>query len=628
MTETAITFTLTHTVSHLSDNEKYPVVECYLDSRWERESVEVQLTRKKSQSVTVHGTLAREITSLPPTAGIGFASFAWRPNECGNMCKMDAGTTEVYFSEILRGLKESKDGSFTVDLELTMNTVQYYKKGTIRVSFTADGLHGLPATVYDTVSAHIGEQLTEYVNTNMQIEQGMEELMEGTESMRIPYNFSEVGMKCTNGAPLPAASYVLAEIPKTNDLFWENAYKVCMRRIGMKPEEWNRLSLVGKADMACKVVCYLPQYLDYIGDTIDKNAPGKSYQRSLVIPCENFGDALATVSGDCEDLAGAIGQLKNALCRHSFSQRSEYYKQLTEIQSIMHQYMNPLSLDVVRGAQVNHVAQLGAHMNDNFIPIELFERWSNPKPRSGEGLDNGAPRGGGKDSVFPQSQSPSATGLGYPFMIGEGTGMYIPYGSTPLATSLAPVARYVFSNSPSMEGFKKPLEHKPKEIGSFFIGSLVGMTDYYYQKGANAPMSFWYTTNGKRGATYDDMINHPERVCIKMQPTIGTQLMKHVEEAIKLRVPPKPVTLTEAGIKHQKNKHLDRVCAAINGMKRSPGSETNRVAAYVRPHQIGVRVADAMINDFSRLERVWKLEYRTEPITDAIWGFELLIYVK
>jgi hypothetical protein len=117
-------------------------------------------------------------------------------------------------------------------------------------------------------------------------------------------------------------------------------------------------------------------------------------------------------------------------------------------------------------------------------------------------------------------------------------------------------------------------------------------------------------------------------VSIKMQPTIGSQLMQHVEEAIALRVPPDPVILTEAGMKHRKNKHLDRVCASVNGMRRAPGSEDSHVCVYIRPHQIGVKVADAMIHDFSRLDRVWKLEYHTEPITDAVWGFQLQIYVK
>jgi hypothetical protein len=92
----------------------------------------------------------------------------------------------------------------------------------------------------------------------------------------------------------------MSETPKSNDHYWENAFTTVMDRDGLRPKDWERLNMTGKARAAVGTVCYIAQYLDYIGDTVDKNVKGRRYDKNLVVPYENFGDALAMSGGDCE----------------------------------------------------------------------------------------------------------------------------------------------------------------------------------------------------------------------------------------------------------------------------------------------------------------------------------------
>jgi hypothetical protein len=441
----------------------------------------------------------------------------------------------------------------------------------------------------------------------------MRDTFRGTERMRMPYDMSESGVESTGGKPLPAAAYVLSEIPKSNIGYWCNAYETVMKRDELNPKEWNRLNLVGKARATILTITYMAQYLDYIGDSIDRNVRGQAYQKELVEPTENFGDPLATYSGDCEDLATCELQVYNAFTTFDFPKDEPRWKEMQQLASY---YIPPLSLDVVNGQQVNNVSSLGAHMNDNYIPLHQF-RSAMESTREGREISNELPW---NDAKFP----PEFKTL--PFMIGEGTGMYEPLGTeNPVATQMAYVYR-----CPSLEGFKKPISHKVGQVGSFFVGSLEGMTDYFYRRGYYAPLTFWYANHERgnsRGVSYADMINKPETLAVIPQPFISKKLMDHVEEVIKLRVPPQPLYLKEHH-KRGKNKHLDALCEGIAQLKREPGPPYQRVPVYVRPHQINAVQGSKILTDFKKLDRIWKVDYQLENISDEIWGYRMLVYVK
>jgi len=612
-----VDLSLYYTKSNLSPAEKHPQIRCYLDGRFDREPVTIQLNDGEGSKypVRVSGTISKT-NSIPPTTALCFASMAWRTNEFGSPCLLDTGVTHVTFGEIAEGIVRS--GAFERDMHLVMHTAQGLDKGQVRIKIT--GIEGVQ------LKSNIGVQLlrdtdtipliTAYINDTIAAEQEMRDTLEGTENMRIPFDYSESGIQTTMGTPLPAVAYVMSETPKTNSMYWENAFNTIMRRDNLKSEEWNRLNVNGKARATILTICYAAQYMDYVSDTVDRNTRFQEYSRQLVLPYENFGDALAMNSGDCEDLAAVELQCYNAFVGHKFPDEMPIQK---EMQKIARNYVPPLSLDVVRGAQVSdRVQHYGAHMNDNFIPIEKFQKWMDAT-REGRMIGRNLP-----------SETEAVSNL--PFLVGEGTGMYEPYGyDNPLVSIMSYVYR-----AQSLAPFKKPILHKKGEPGSFFVGSLVGLTDYFYKRGTTAPMSFWYCTkqsNGTltRGVSYKDMMNDSSRVAIKVQPALSKQIIGTVEEAVLRRIPPHPLVLTAENADRPKRAHhsvLERVSKAIDALHRSPRAQHQKVPIYIRPHQLNTNVGSRMIGDFTSMDRVWKVDYELEQITDTLWGYRMEVYVN
>lgn len=621
MAQVEISFRLDYIKSNLSSAEHSPSVKVYLDSGFKRTPELVPLKRVgTSHKITVSGVGQPEGVSA-----LCFASMACRNNEFGNACLLDTGVRHITFDEIAEGLK--KNDVFVKEIDMLMHTAENFNKGTYKITITKDGFKtpGFRAHVGALVLPKpeaIRELLYGYAESVMQIEQSMQEHFEGTDRMRMPFDYSESGIQSTNGAPLPAIAYVMAEVPGSNTHYWENAFETVMRRDGLKPQEWHRLNTTGKARTTILTMCYIAQYLDYVSDTIDTNI-GRSYNVQNVKPYENFGDALAMLSGDCEDLGCAILQCHNSFLQHKFPKGSVY----EEMQQIASHYIPPLNLDVVQGAQVSDdgVQHLGAHMNDNFVPVGMFRKWLE-NTREGRQVSATLPWPTLSGQVKPEE---------LPFLVGEGTGMYEPLG---FQYSLMPIMAYVY-RAPSLEMFKKPILHKKGETGPFFVGSLIGMTDYFWRRGANAPTGFWYRTKDpktgafKRGVTYADMMSehHQENISIMLHPEPERQVMQVVNEAVSRRVPPRDLVLTPgAGEAHKWKSHplLDRLVADVASFKRAKGPATQYVPVYVRPHQLTRESVAHIGADMRKLDRVWKVDYQLEEITDEIFGYRMAIYVN
>jgi hypothetical protein len=618
MHSVSVNLSITYAKSNLSPAEKHPQVRCFLDARFDREPVTIQLDKEgKTYQTCVQGKLVGNHSSIPPTTALCLASMAWRTNDVGSPCLLDTGVTHVTFGEIAQGILSQ--GSFEKDMHLVMYTAQGLDKGMIRLKVT--GISGVKIKDPSIIGHQLCTEretiplITAYINDTIGAEQRMRDTFHGTENMRIPFDYSESGIQTTLGTPLPAAAFVMSETPKTNALYWENAFQTIMRRDNLEPQQWNRLNLAGKARATVLTICYAAQYMDYVSDTVDRNTRIKEYSKQLVLPYENFGNALAMNSGDCEDLAAVELQCYNALQSLDTAHCSA---ELKELKQIAGQYVPPLSLDVVRGAQVaDRVEHYGAHMNDNFVPIQTFCKWMD-KTREGR-------------QTLKTLPLPEQIQEDLPFLVGEGTGMYEPYGYD---NPLRPLMGYVYQ-ARSLSAFKKPILHKKGEPGSFFVGSLVGMTDYFYKRGQTAPMSFWYCTKQKngeltRGVSYNDMMNDSDRVCVKVQPLLSQQIMGTVEEAVLRRIPPNSLHLSSLDAPASRKQHsvLDRVSRAVSDMRRPSGGAHQKVPVYVRPHQLNAQVGAAMIADFQRMERIWKVDYELEQITDKLWGYRMEIYVN
>lgn len=595
MKKLSIPFTITYQESYLSPAERHPELICYLDRRFDREPTHIKLKCEQGalHEGKVEGNISRAVKVYPANTSICFQALSWRGNEFGDPCELDNGIAFVSLEKVAEAIK--RDGVYSEEILTRMYVAQGVAKHKFNLTITADQFKQIQVGP-TPIRGNVGDDLKNYTDYVMQLEQKMEDTLEGTERMRLPFYFGETGFQTPY--PLPSVAYLMYEIPKSNANYWINAFQTVMRRDGV--ESFRRLNKWGKARATILTICYAAQWLDYVGDTIDRNTKFQRYARELVEAYENFGDALSTWSGDCEDLACAIMQ-----CYYSFL--AQEIPELKELQEIARQYVPVMSLDIVKGAQVSdQVNSYGAHMNVNFVPLNIFESWLNAY-RSNWGVVN---RDFFKIAID-----------GYCFLVGEGTGMYEPLGYQNL---LIPLMMKIY-RLPSLERFKKPILHIKGEPGNFFVGSLVGMTDYFYRfHNARAPMSFWYTTNGKRGATYVDMMND-KQIGIKLHPEIPGPLVDYMEEETLKRIPPNPLILTKKDKKHT-NKILDKICAAINKLDRAHGLAHNKVPVFVRPHQLSARLGDAIIRELTQVREVWRVTYELEEITDKVWGYRMEIY--
>lgn len=614
MKKIEIQVSVIHLKSNLSDLETHPQLCCYLDSRFDRDDETIHLNKPLGTEyrVTLRGVGIARVKSA-----ICFAQMAWR-NDTGVECLQDAGTNHITFGEIIDSTRKSRDGKFVKDVPMLMHTFNNYEKGVFRISL---GLvkHqdlGMRLPPVGNFIQEINTQIIkEYIEGLMRIEQSFPDTFQGTDRMRMPFAYSQSGFQSTNGMPLPSIAYVLAEIPKSNTHYWENTFKTIMKRDDLSPEEWHRLNIVGKARVAILMACYQAQYLDYVPDTIDTNLPGKPFDKRKIIPYENFGDAGRMGSGDCEDDGGLISQNLNSFIQHNFP-NEERYNVYREMQHIVQQYVGPLNLDVVQGAQVNQAqVHYGAHMNDNFIPISMFQKWLG-NTREGRKQIGELPWG---KHVMKED--------GLPFLVGEGTGMYEPLG---FENPVLPLMAYVY-RAPSLSIFKKPITHKKGETGPFFVASLIGMTDFFYRRGYKSPVGFWYMTEGRtRGVSYDDMMNERHsRISLKLQDPPSAQLMEIIEECISRRIPPNKLYLSEDR-KGKSNKHhvLESLKQEVASFQRPMGPKHQYVPVYMRPHQLTEKLGIHIGSDMRKLSRVWKVDYDLEEITDEIWGFRVKFYVN
>ncbi len=626
---------LKYASTNYSPAEYNPYIKCYLDGRFHKKNTtDVSLIDGSTKSVALSGTL-RNGFKITTTTALCFASIAWRANESGSPCPMDTGVAHIEFGDIEREIKQN--GRFDRIVPLKMYTVDQYQKAELHVVIHELGAELEPSLIGANGTTDYAP-VNSYINTVLQQEQQMEETFGSqTSNMRIPYDYSESGMQSTGGMPLPAVAFLMGEIPESNDHYWVNALGTVMSRDGLKIEDWNRLNIKGRARATIHTLCYEAQYLDYIGDTVDRNTVRKSvptesnarygvgarytpYNPQLVTPCENFGGELN--AGDCEDLAFVNLSGTNSLIDHTFEKNCPHRSIMLEMQKIAEQYVDPLSLDVVRGAQVaDQVDNFGAHMNDNYIPVPKFKEWLSTT-REGRLL--------AKELNWPEAH-PEADHL--PFLVGEGTGMYECYG---LDHPQVELMQYVYTCG-SLEGFKKPITRQPGKSGGFMHGSLVGMTDYFYRRGAKHPMSFWYgkvQPAGKisRGVKYEDMMNEAatNSVAIKVHPPVTPAIMAQIEELTLRRIPRDPLILSNLpkDARRRHNSKLDFVCKSIARLHRSVGSHHKKVSVYVRPHQLLPGVAERIVGDFTAKERIWKVEYKLEEITDDMFGYRMDVYVQ
>ena len=636
MKKIQVGFSFRYDRCELSAGEHLPEIFAYLDARFIRKPLMVQFNLDENDPNKVYkGQVEgyinqRVVSSLPPTTALVFRHYAWRPNEWGAPSLEGVGSNHVTLGELTSKEKFSKS------IPLLMHTVNNLEKGQIHFELDHLELDGLdvggPLFVETPMkAAKVVEACQQYINQTMEMERAMQDTAPDTNNIRVPCNLSESGLEMTSGMPLPAFSYALHEIPQSNQAFWENALKQVLKRDGLIPADFFALNVDGQARVMANVACYVPTQLNYVSDTVlTDNRLQKTKQRMQQVGIELFGDSLGPCrGGDCEDLGSGIQMCHEALQLFEFKGNSLVVDALKEVQKISRQYISVLSLDWVAGAKVGDHTSTGAHINTNMHPIHQF-RQALENTQEGKQLARNLP--------WPEQEKKYAN---LPFMVCEGTGIYEPLGLD-TAEPLVPVTAYVYQNTPSLSGDKKPITHKRNEKTPFFQGSLNGFTNYFYRRGFPY-VGFWYTNEyGSRGALYEHMVqNRIDKWGFRPHPKVSPTLAKLVNEAILVRQPPLPLTLTSGGQHPAQNEHLEFIKNYVADLKRTsrPSTSTNligvngnyrgviEVPVYIRPENLSAKLARATASEFQRLEHVVSVNYDLEEATDNVYCYRLMVSV-
>lgn len=598
----------------LSPAENNLRVMAFLGANFKRDPQTILIdesTTDKDYPLRVEGCLPRRNGNISAMSRLSFASFVQTENDFGAPCFVDTGTNHLFLGDILAGIKDR--GVYEKDLPLVMHTADDLVKGTVRVSISKLDMGGIEMDepmLEAEISAE-GESMMNYIQQTMAVEESVPDTLLGkTENIKAPYDISESGLEFTNGTPLPVMAYAKFEVPESNGRFWDNALEQVMKRQSLSTDAYWKMGHAGKADTLARVSVYMAQYMDYISDEVDRNMRNEHYNRALKSMFENFGDAGTTHSGDCEDTGLFIAMTYDAFMEHDMED-ARNKDVLEDMQSIGRHYIPLMSLDVVHGAKVaDQTEQVGAHLNTMFFPIHYFRKALEKHPE-GKYLS--------QKVKWPDTDD-------YPFLTGEGTGKFDPLGGP---DEIAEQRQIIYS-VPSTGGFKKDLTHPIGAPSSFYLGSLMGITNYFLKQ--NVPIgSFVYGTvdplhskqGWTRGAMYTHMINERTDVVLVPHPPVPAKTLDLINEATLSRVPPRKLVLSEDSPLPVRNKELDRLAAAFN----QPKGPSVPVPIYMCPHQLNARIVDRMMSDFRQVPELSHITYDLEPITDDFYGYRVLFHV-
>lgn len=593
--------------------ETNPQLWCWLDRNFERQPTKLLLKPGQTHVAVIEGKA--RTPSLPVSAMIGLQLFVDTHSEQGMRCTVDAGTDFIPVSQVHDRMRAH--GNYGQNIEFVMRTAGNQIKGRLRARVTkmeTDQEGALTWTASQLSWPLIGD-LREQRNTldrmvgdhvdmtKKMVMTKLREQSELTDRIRVPYYIGETGFELTRGVPLPAEAFLMAEIPSSNPAFWENAYKVALRRHSIQESQFGRLKPATKARLMVSMCTYVAQSLPYIGDRVNRNTRTGRYTRNGEQGYENFAQGLVTGSGDCEDSSDTILVTHEALGEADLSQCSS---QIQELQAISRNYSTFMCLDSVTSAAVGGQGKgIGAHMNVFFLPNDWMEK----------AIRRGDARVANR---LPFDRLEKQAGL--PVLTGEGTGIF---ESTETGDLLVAQHKFI-NNMPSLQAWKRPIVHKQGTESPFYLSMLTGTTRAFYRLGSPAiAFTFADARTHIRGVHFEDMENASDAVEIVGHPVMRPDLLRICEEATKIRVPPNPLHLgTSVRGERPENKFALKTCKRIQGAVRALNRRPLRpgvapVWAQLPVEHLTSQDADRIIMDVQRIPAIYDVDYRIVPTADA-----------
>lgn len=303
---------------------------------------------------------------------------------------------------------------------------------------------------------------------------------------------------------------------------------------------------------------------------------------------------------------------------------------LRELVRIARQYVPFVTLDSVmamaikakedEGRDVTGKRKLGAHMAVKFInSCTVRESMQRTDAQMGTSHARNIP-------FYPEEPDTHLL----PLMVGEGTGMFECWGL--IVDPISGERSYVYSHLPSLSIAKKPIVHPPHVASSFYVGSMIGLTPYWFRQGYNlGGVWFGYTgayadpkigpTDGSifhRGVKFLEMDAGADRMCILPHPLFSESLMEWMRVCTKIRVPPRDLILTQKGIDSQSERFqaLDALASHVKKLGRERTVDHEPAPAYIGEHQMTPSILESLKREAERSPLVTGISYSVEHLTD------------
>ena len=606
-------------------SEHDPYVKMFLDRSCERTPTVVDLnTEDPSASYDVQITglpLSRTVHNL---FAVGIKGYVHTHTKLGVPVSSDAGQDFILLSDVLDAHKRGLD--YEKEIELRMPSVDNLLKGAFTVTIPQGGLQMGGVTIdrpktlaskFIAAGADVREAarpMMDYIVSTMQAkERLMGERSPTHARVRIPAYLGGPGMEMTRGAPLPAAAFMLFEVPKSSPYFWENAYRRVMARDNHVLSDWHGLEIEEKAQVMKETVCYLPQYFPYKGDTVDKNTRvSRFFKRLANIGCEDFESALEKFSGDCEDGSESIMGCLEALAQTKFNP-DKTHPGLLEVQDLARNYKAGMVLSTVTSAAVGGAdpsqSKPGAHMCVLMSPNAVVKKQI---ARVDARLADRLPF----DSQYMRED--------LPVLEAESTGIYYSRHNAQIGAH----ARADLYREPAFAAMKTPIFHEFGTKSPFYREAMTVFYPDFARRGSNF-IGFWFrhAKDRMRGVKFEDLENDSDVAELVPHPEIPEDVMAQMREDVMIRVPPNPLTLTEKV--NPTHEQAELICATVASWNRTPtgGHEVIPAPIYSRHDLLDAQSAQRIIKTLHRKAGVYKVSYVTEPTVDGFNpGIRFLVY--
>lgn len=588
----------------LTEKEKFSVLYCYLDDTFKNNKLVSIDTKNANKTYDLNGPFPLG-NKLPSDCKLVFQAYSTTYNDFDAPCEVDAGLSFIY----LKDMEKNKD----YELPLIFANANNLEKG--KVTLSVEHFH----QPFQYKKKHIGDKYSNnYIETFMKVENSFGNTIPNTSDFRCPYYYGQVGM-IGQPVPLPAFTFTLSKSPKTNLNFWKNIMKVVSERDHNNhlPTNVNKMDIKQMARLMAEVVVYPVQYMDYIGDSIYyKNFGSNKVNKEGT---EAFGDALRTLSGDCEDLAKAIMSMLNSFIEYDFPKEEIA---LRKLQHIGKQYIPLMSLDIVTAGKVADGSEqnnYGGHMNVNMFPISFVKANLSESQRSTH------------QHVFGPYDKTINHKL--PVLILEGTGQYEPLGFKDIYEK---EHNFIYGTIESLKPFKKPILHEENVKSPFFVSSLIGFTDYFYNMGHNYG-GVWYLYDNdnnnnniqknSRGVSFIDIEKKSSKIKFQIHPKFSQKLVGQMVSASKMRIHPQDFILDNKTNHPKTNDLLERLKANFPPKYQLAGT-IKPVSIYMRDYQLKESHITNIINELNQYKQyIHHVDYKIEEISNIMYGYRTTIYI-